>query len=79
MKKKYGIEILLLGAFSSVMITRATGLILPFGVQNALSCAPFVYIGVLLNKYSIFNQVENRVSTTMMFAFSIPIFIYAYS
>lgn len=56
LKTRYGMVLLILLANCSIFVTLVFGIILPFGIQQALVCALFVYAGSLCRKYGAFNR-----------------------
>lgn len=55
-RSKYMITIVVLGALLSLLFTRFTNIVLPFTIQQALTCAPFLLMGMKIREYKIFEK-----------------------
>lgn len=61
LKYRYGIACLVIMAFISILASRFLHIILPFGVQQALPCSLFLYVGYLCNQYKTFDIHMSKV------------------
>ena len=51
---------LISGALVSILFTKFTGIVIPFTIQQALSCAPFLLIGMRLKLNNVFDYCINN-------------------
>ena len=72
LKSKYSLLLLVLLANCSIVIKLVFGVILPFGIQQALVCSLFVYAGVICKKYSLFDKKIPTIAFVIFFLSAIP-------
>lgn len=72
LKSKYSLLLLVLLANCSIVIKLVFGVILPFGIQQALICSLFVYAGVICKKYSLFDKKIPTIAFVIFFLSAIP-------
>lgn len=69
---KYSLMILVLLANISIFLTMVFGIILPFGIQQALVCSLFVFAGAICKKYGLFEKEIPTIAFFLFFLTAIP-------
>ena len=72
-KSRYFYTSIIIGALLSLLFTKFTHIVIPFTIQQALSCAPFLCIGMKLREYKAFD-FEINTQLLIILAISLGIF-----
>lgn len=72
LRSKYSFLLLLLLANGSIFIKLVFGVVLPFGIQQALVCSLFVYAGAICKKYGMFEKKIPTTAFVFFFLTAIP-------
>lgn len=75
-RSKFFITIISIGAFLSLLVTKQTQIVFPFGIQQMLSSVPFLYIGYLIKQK---NMLDCKLSFVSLFSILIPLLFYSRS